>query len=57
MVKRNTDFVLDWLHTLLSAWDQIGLFNITDTGAEAMNMGESLWIKPIERIKQIPQSL
>lgn len=56
-MKRNTDFVLDWLHTLLSAWDQIGLFNITDTGAEAMNMDEGLWIKPVERIKQIPQSL
>lgn len=57
MVNRKTDFVLDWLHTQLSAQDQVPLFNITDTGAQAMNMGESLEIKPFERIKEIPQSL
>lgn len=49
--------MLDWLHTQLSARDQVPLFNITDTGAQAMNMGEGLEIKPFERIKQIPQSL
>ena len=57
MVNRNTNFVPDWLHTQLSAWDHVTLFNITDTGAQAMNMGEGLEIKLFERIEQIPQSL
>lgn len=56
VLNRNTDFVLDWLHAQPSAWDQVPLFNVIDTGEQAMNMGEGLEIKPFERIKQIPQS-
>lgn len=57
MLNRNAKFVLDWLHTQLSAWDQVPWFNITDTGAQAMNIGDGLEIKLFESIKQIPQSL
>lgn len=57
MLNRNVNFVLDWLHTQLNAWDQVPLFNITDTGAQTMNIGDGLEIKLFERIKQISQSL
>lgn len=54
MVNRNTDFVLVWLHTQLSAQGQVPLFNITGTETQAMNMGKDLQIKPSEMLKQIP---
>lgn len=38
VLNRNANFVLDWLHTQLSAWDQVTLFTITDTGAQVMSM-------------------
>lgn len=57
VLNRNANFVLGWIHTQLSAWDQVTLFNITDTGAQVMNVGDGLEIKLFERIKQIPQSL
>lgn len=57
MLNRNDNFVLDWLHIQLSAWEQVTLFNITDAGAQVMNMGDGLETKLFERIKQIPQSL
>lgn len=57
MLNRNAKFVLDWLHTQLSVWDQVPWFNITDTGAQAKNIGDGLEIKLFESIKQIPQSL
>jgi len=54
---RSTDFILHWLHAELNVQDQALLFNITDTGAQAVDMGKDLEIKVLERIKHIPQSL